>query len=112
MDGSREDALRRRQERKENVVPVKLLSKERLVFLDGHCVIGKGKATPGHGNRGRKGSTRSASETSEQREARLSRRLLRARERARQRLATETAEEREARHSRSRVRAEATYQTR
>ena len=33
---------------KENVVPVRLLSKERLVFLDGDCVIanGQGNAWP------------------------------------------------------------------
>ena len=49
MDRSREDALRRRREKgKENVVPVRLLSKERLVFLDGDCVIwnGQGNAWP------------------------------------------------------------------
>ena len=50
---------------------------------------------------------RRASETSEQREARVSRQRLRDRERARQRLATETGEEREARLTRSRVRARA-----
>ena len=28
---------------KENVVPVRLLSKERLIFLDADCVIGNGQ---------------------------------------------------------------------
>ena len=50
---------------------------------------------------------RRASETPEQREARLSQRRLRDRERARQRRATETAEEREARLARGRVRSRA-----
>ena len=38
---------------KENVVPVRLLSKERLVFLDGDCVIGneQGNAWPSYKTR-------------------------------------------------------------
>ena len=52
---------------KENVVPVRLLSKERLVFLDADCMIGNGPRQ------------RLATETAEEREARLATSLVRAR---------------------------------
>jgi hypothetical protein len=46
---------------KENVVPVRLLSREKLGFLNADCVIGngQGKATPGNRNSGGKGSATS-----------------------------------------------------
>jgi hypothetical protein len=40
---------------KENVVPVRLLSKERLVFLDSDCVIGNGQGNAWPRKQGKKG---------------------------------------------------------
>ena len=67
-----------------NIVPVRLLSREKLGFLNADCVIGNGQ-----GNQ----EQRIAAESSEEREARLQ--LLRRNQE--QRIAAETSEEREAR---------------
>ena len=78
MDRSREDALRRRRERERERRASETSEQREARLLDGDCVIGNGQGNA------RQGNPWPATETAEEREARLAR------------SASETSEQREA----------------